>query len=540
MNIFLFKNFFKMELSISNNFLDLFIPEQSNFTKDELIEIFKTYIFKLMNMDMESLIQEQINNDKENVELHKKYKDFFTGKVDSILKINNLYKSIKERTSLIKNAIDENTRIIEKNKTNNDNLIEKENNILMKEFQINKKIIKNFESNSTLKIFSIPFYMIECFKNNEYENYLKYYKFVMEKLPKDKYLNLEKLKELVIFINNNIINFIKNLLSINYEINIPYSKIFDLLQIEPNKILIFDNKEEINDDIKILSVYLLQIDLWTEHYNISLNNKNFNENDINDNNEEKLKNILNFFEGKIKKVLKEINNIKLKDIFFNYIFDNYIYDYINYIYSIEEYSKAYFKINLFTKNTNINNISNKIFYNIYKISKIYFYKYLNYFLDYHKNIIINYISSFINIKNFFDCQIPVNQKTSSNKDLLDLKYEIFFIFENNFNYLYKIISDEIIFKFCDKIKTIKIYLEHIDEMIGIINDFLYKHGFILLSDQNLIKEYNEFKNILNKIVIKYSNNLITFFGIKKTMDINFMMPNLNSFNNLLKEMEDLI
>ena len=63
-----------MELSISNNFLSLFIPEQSNFTNDEIIEVFKTYIFKLMNMDMESLIQEQVNNEKENIELHKHYK----------------------------------------------------------------------------------------------------------------------------------------------------------------------------------------------------------------------------------------------------------------------------------------------------------------------------------------------------------------------------------------------------------------------------------------------------------------------------------
>ena len=67
----------------------------------------------------------------------------------------------------------------------------------------------------------------------------------------------------------------------------------------------------------------------------------------------------------------------------------------------------------------------------------------------------------------------MNEKTSSNKDLLDLKYELFFIFENNFSYIYKIISDEILFKFCDKVKTIKIYLEHVDELIGIINDFLY-------------------------------------------------------------------
>ena len=209
-----------MELSISNNFLDLFIPEQSNFTKEELIEVFKTYIFKLMNLDMESLIQEQINNDRENIELHKKYKDFFTGKVDSILKINNLYKSIKDRTSLIKNAIEENSKLIENSKNNSDNLIEKENNILMKDFQINKKIIKNFGNNAVLKVFNIPFYMIECFRNNEFDAYLQYYKFIMEKLPTNKYSILKKLKGLVAFIHNNIINFIKNLLSINYSINL--------------------------------------------------------------------------------------------------------------------------------------------------------------------------------------------------------------------------------------------------------------------------------------------------------------------------------
>ena len=211
-----------------------------------------------------------------------------------------------------------------------------------------------------------------------------------------------------------------------------------------------------------------------------------------------------------------------------------------YIYSIEQYPKAYFQINLFTKNSNINNISNAISYNLYKISKIYFFKNLLSILTFHKEILINYISAFINVKTFFESRIPIIPKTSSNKDLLDLKYEIFFIFENNFSYIFKIISDEILFKFCDKVKAIKIFIEHIDEMIGIINDFLYTHGFMLLSDQNLVKEYNEFKIILNKIVEKQLNNLITFFGIKQNFDSYSLMPKLNNFNNLLKEIQELI
>lgn len=293
-----------------------------------------------MNMDMDSLIQEQINNEKENVELQKKYKDFFSGKVNSILKINNLYKSIKDRTSIIKNAIDENMKNIERNKSNGDNLLDKESNMLMKDFQTNKKIIKNYNNDKISKVFSIPFYMIDCFKNNEYESYLNYYKFVMEKLPAQRYKNFEKLKNLIIFINDNIINFIKNLLSINYDMKIPFNKIFDLLQMKPNKIFINEEKDNnINNDIdneeKILSIYILQIELWTKHCTASSSNNN-NEN-VNDNlDNEKNKKILNFFESKIKLILKEIKSQKLKENFYKYIFDNYIYDYINFIYSTEQ------------------------------------------------------------------------------------------------------------------------------------------------------------------------------------------------------------
>ena len=150
------------------------------------------------------------------------------------------------------------------------------------------------------------------------------------------------------------------------------------------------------------------------------------------------------------------------------------------------------------------------------------------------------MSQFNNIKKFFEATIPIIPKTSSNKDLLDLKYEIFFIFENNFSYIYKNIVSETLFKFSDKIKTIKIFMGHINEIMGIITEFLNRHGFIILNNQNLVDEYNWFKNILNKIIIKYTQNLISFFGIDKNFDLNFMLPNLDNFNNLLKEIDELI
>ena len=178
---------------------------------------------------------------------------------------------------------------------------------------------------------------------------------------------------------------------------ISYDKLYDLLQMKPNKIFINDineNNIDIDKDIKILSIYILQIDLWTKHYNISENR-----NDINDNDVDTDKNILNFFESKKRIISKEINNQKMKEIFYKYIFDIYIYDYINYIYSIEQYNKAYIKINNFIKKSKIDGISNSIIYNIYKISKNYFFNYLQLLLNSQKEIIINYMLQY-NILSF--------------------------------------------------------------------------------------------------------------------------------------------
>ena len=55
-----------MELSVSNDFISLFFPEHSEFTTEDILEEFKIYIFRLMNITVDSLIQEQINNEFEN------------------------------------------------------------------------------------------------------------------------------------------------------------------------------------------------------------------------------------------------------------------------------------------------------------------------------------------------------------------------------------------------------------------------------------------------------------------------------------------
>ena len=63
---------------------------------------------------------------------------------------------------------------------------------------------------------------------------------------------------------------------------------------------------------------------------------------------------------------------------------------------------------------------------------------------------------------------------------------------------------------------------------------------MILSEQNLVKEYNEFKMILNKIVLKHSNKLLELFGIQQNFDVNLFMPKLKIFNDLLKDIQELI
>ena len=48
--------------------------------------------------------------------------------------------------------------------------------------------------------------------------------------------------------------------------------------------------------------------------------------------------------------------------------------------------------------------------------------------------------------------------------------------------------------------------------------------------------YDDFDDV----VIKHTNNLLSLFGIKQNFDSYSLMPKLNNFNNLLKEIQELI
>ena len=113
-----------MELSVSNDFISMFIPESSEFSTEEIIDEFKIYVFRMMNITIDSLVQEQINNDFENAELKKKYKDFFINRIDHVIKVTSLFNEISTKTAIIKSSLEKNINIIEKNKNTFD-----ENNI---------------------------------------------------------------------------------------------------------------------------------------------------------------------------------------------------------------------------------------------------------------------------------------------------------------------------------------------------------------------------------------------------------------------------
>ena len=46
--------------NVDNEFINLFIPENSEFLKDEILEEFNYYIFKMMNLSFDALSQELV------------------------------------------------------------------------------------------------------------------------------------------------------------------------------------------------------------------------------------------------------------------------------------------------------------------------------------------------------------------------------------------------------------------------------------------------------------------------------------------------
>ena len=125
----------------------------------------------MMNITIDSLVQEQINNDFENAELKKKYKDFFINRIDHVIKVTSLFNEISTKTAIIKSSLEKNINIIEKNKnTFDENNINKEIYTVVNDIKINKSMMKNnVNNNFILDFVAIPSNMLKCFINEEFD-----------------------------------------------------------------------------------------------------------------------------------------------------------------------------------------------------------------------------------------------------------------------------------------------------------------------------------------------------------------------------------
>jgi len=514
-----------MELSVSNDFLSLFLPEQSEFTTEDLIEEFKIYIFKLMNITVDGLIQEQINNEFENNELKKKYKEFFSNKTESVININKLYENILQKNNLIKLNLKNNLNLIENNKLLfTEKLLDQNLNEIINDIEMNKNILKNNNNNSPenlINLLNIPYLMIDSFTNNYFDIYIEYYNFI-KIFENNDYKIITNIKNSANKINDIIIDLLNNLFCINNNtLGIKNNEIFQILNLQIHKIFENNNDTEDNskDESKInISVILYQIEKFV----------NYNKNEKNS------EKILKYFEEKLKLIYNETISLQIKEKIYNNIFKFYLFDVIrNYYNNCDEETENNI-IPLFTNNIKLFEVSKKLLNEVDSIEKFYFFKNIDKILDLNENKIKNYFSTFSEIKKLF-----LNIIKDEDKPYINLKYEINFIIYNNLNYINNYIVNENFIKFKDKINCLYKIINHCDNILNIIIHFFNNNLIIFYMNDELIKEFEEFKKNLNMIIINFVQNIYNFFQFKEENNYEDILINLKLFNNL-NNFDDII
>ena len=514
-----------MELSVSNDFLSLFLPEQSEFKTDDILDEFKIYIFKLMNITVDSLIQEQINNDFENSELKKKYKQFFSEKVELVLNIYKLYEQIIDKTNVIKGSLSQNMKIIGKNKLYFDpNNINKGVDNIINDIQMNKTLIKDYNSNSIdnlVNLLSIPHFMIECFRNKEYDLYLEYYNYGISLSEEQKLLF--SIKKCIIYVNEMVNILIKNLVSINYSLNISNEMLFTILNLKINTIFEEFTDDNLKDKFRDLTVYLYQIDLYMNE-----KKKNFT------------LEILKYFNEKFDLILKtDIQEKVIYEKIYKNIFELYLINIIKELLEKNNYNIIRNKITEFLIQIKLLENSPINFNEIDEIMKKYFFNNLDKLILDNETHINNYVSSFSDVKKFFNSLIPQNM-VNNNNNPLQLKYEICLVIYNNLVYINNFIVDENFIRYKDKMTVIETIIKHCNNILKILNSFFNSHLLIFNLTPDIINLYDEFKEIiLDKILMTIIKDLFSFFQISNEMDITKEIEEYDNFKSLNKYEETL-
>lgn len=165
-----------MELpTLDNEFIALFIPETTSLPKKEYIEELKIYIFKIMGLTLQDLVQENINLNDSNIELHHKLKSYLEERIESILDINDTFlrclgnlESIIFHIEDIKNSI--NSLLKNTSSTNKYNKVK----ILQEEIKLSKEILDS----PILQLLEIPGCMFKCIQKDDLALFIKFDEFM--------------------------------------------------------------------------------------------------------------------------------------------------------------------------------------------------------------------------------------------------------------------------------------------------------------------------------------------------------------------------
>ena len=501
-----------MELSVSNDFISMFIPESSEFSTEEIIDEFKIYVFRMMNITIDSLVQEQINNDFENAELKKKYKDFFINRIDHVIKVTSLFNEISTKTAIIKSSLEKNINIIEKNKnTFDENNINKEIYTVVNDIKINKSMMKNnVNNNFILDFVAIPSNMLKCFINEEFDLYCEYREYV-NSIEDNIDRTVDDIKKTVLYIDSELNKMMIDLISCDCaKFNIDYLLLYRMLKLSLNSLYDDDNEET-----KKLSVIIYKSE---EFYNKNKTNDTMS--------------MLSYF----AKVIKDINtctsNKTYRALSISFLYDKFIAALIKSI--IEDKSISYNtkKMNVidFVDNANMNSEEySNVIADIDTALKKKFFEYIRETMNNNKEVVKDYFIMMKDIKKLYQATIQSANGT------VELKYEICYIIYNNLSYINNIVTNDIFLRHKDKVKMIEMMIEHCDEILKIVCEFYNDNMFLFRVNDEIEKEHNMFKDILmNKIIYKFIGDIYNFFQMPNAFDLH-CLKNENEFNTLVNK-----
>jgi hypothetical protein len=180
------------------------------------------------------------------------------------MEINTTYANIQNKIDLIKFNIEKNKKLASTKFNNN------EVNEMFDDIQIYKYINKHTE---ILDLMSIPSYMIQAIKNNSYDIYLEYFKFI-KSVSCD--INLIKLiKATCVKINSILSGIIRKTLFNDIKSDISLSDMNDILELQINEMLGESDKEAniilyqlgCNPERKEIEYYKRKIDMLRNYLN---------------------------------------------------------------------------------------------------------------------------------------------------------------------------------------------------------------------------------------------------------------------------------